>query len=166
MALRKELAKLEAGEYRARWLTEGRSSNTVRFTVTADPGSVAPLTIEPLLLEDGNAGDAEVVAYFVNTGGETIELVGAWAASRVLIDGVPYTRAVIRWTGPSGLGPGGSWGVAGVHDVQFEMGGKLSNKLALRKDSAEAKGRCRAGAHQSRVGNRQVPRAAPSGSDG
>jgi len=110
-ALRKELAKLEAGEYRARWLTEGRSSNTARFTVTSDPGDVAPLTIEPLLLESGDAGDAELVAYFVNTGGETIELAGTWGASRVLIDGVPYTRAMTTWCGTSSLGPGGSWGV-------------------------------------------------------
>jgi hypothetical protein len=94
-----------------------------------------PLTIEPLMLEGGDAGDAELVAYFVNTGEETIDLAGAWGASRMLIDGVPYTRAMTMWCGTSSLGPGRSWGVvvdldaywspdrlpikAGAHDVQF-----------------------------------------------
>lgn len=151
LGLSEALASLPSGSYQAVWRVNEWSSNVVNFEIDPyEPSGHQPaLIIEPVVQDErGVEDEGEFLVFFRNDTEESISIAGAWARSRVFIDGKEYKLHTIGWAGRADLWPSESWSrivslasfisedrkpvEAGEHEVQYQLGGHLSAPIPLK----------------------------------
>jgi hypothetical protein len=138
------LPELERGDYAAVWTVDGVESAPARFTVGPKPPP--PLSVEWNACDCG----APLTAHLYNAGARDLDLLAAYEASVLIVDGKRFTRQMTEWDGGTTLPPRRTWSVGlapaeygvtltpGDHRIELELAGQRASVAHATSCSATA----------------------------